>query len=251
MKSSWFKDRKRYEFAKCLQSADERRHGWDLYRDWAQCASLALRQAVHVATWGRQDAELEEKYMKTIAGVREPSAFSECMGILTEALEESPGDFLGAMLGEWESLNSNLGQFFTPDDLCRLMNDLTMDAQPDPNHRMTIQEPAAGAGAMLIHCCQTLKSRGFMPWNYYCVAMELDARMFQTCFIQLSLLGVPATVYNMNTLTLEEFDRATTLVGVLHPWREPREERLPDSAPAPEPTANEATKGMGEQLSLF
>ena len=253
MKSSSFGSRQRYEFAKCLQDADYSRHSWDLYPIWAECASLSLRQGVHKLLTGSINDELEAQYMRLIKGIKKPERFAEALGVLTLGLEDEPGDFLGKTLGEWGILSKWNGQFFTPDSLCRLMADMNVrDIKPDPNHRFTIQEPACGAGAMTIQVAQALKENGFHPWNYYIVAMDLDKRMFHTCLIQLTLLDVPATVINMNTLSLEEFDRDITFAAARHPWREPTQEVAPPeqttiSQPAPE----SATAESSLQLSLF
>ena len=246
MKSSWFGNRKRYEFAKCLQSADSARHAWDLYPVWAECASIALQQACIKTSTGSLNDEKEARYMQLIGGVKNPKHFSEALAILTEGLEEEPCDFLGTVLGEWGILNKWAGQFFTPDGLCRLLADLSLkDMQPDPNSRFMANEPSCGSGATVIHMVETLKENGFNPWDYYVVAQDIDNRMFHSCYIQLTLLGVPATVINMNTLTLEEFDRATTLVGVLHPYRQRDEATCsPVNDSEQETTCHDITQGL-------
>lgn len=79
-----------------------------------------------------------------------------------------------------------------------------------------------------------------MPWHYWVQAQELDTRMSKACYIQLTLLGVPGIVFNMNTLSMEVFGRFTTIVGAQFPYIRDREKDGPSNAPEKEPVPEES-----------
>lgn len=220
MKSTWFGNRKRYDFARLIQEADPGQHAWNLYPIWAECAMISLRQGVTKMIRGEIDDELEAKYLDKIKRIKHPKKFAEAMGVLVMGLEEDPSDFIGETLGEWGVLSKWHGQFFTPRDVCRMMARMNLiGAKPDDGNTITICEPACGAGAMAIHAAEHLKSQGFYPWHYHITCVDVDWRMFATCYIQLTLLGVPAGVIHGNTLTTEQWDSAPTIAAAMHPIR--------------------------------
>lgn len=251
MKSTWFSNRKRYDFAKCLQSADYAQHSYELMRLFLQAALGAFRQGAIMATGRPMDDAIEQTVIDAQQRVKHPGKLSECLAIMTMALEDDPHDFLGSLISELDQNDSKWkGQCFTPPALCQMMAELTItaavgDAKPDPDHRLMLNEPACGGGAMVIATSEVLKRQGFYPWNYYWVCVDVDWRMFAISYIQLTLLGIPANVINGNTLSLEIRDSAETLAAVLHPVRRrglravpeltesAREDLEPDREPEP------------------
>lgn len=220
MKSSWFSTRKHYEFARLISDANPHSDIWRSMSDWLECAACALRQSVFKMTQGEICQETEAKYMDRISKVKNPKNFGEALGVLTLALEEDPHDFIGQTLGDAGALNANIGQFFTPRDICRLMARINIGAkEPDDKNTFTICEPACGGGAMAIAVARHLQEQGFYPWHYHITCIDVDWRMFATCYIQLTLLGIPAGVIHGNALTVEQWDSAPTLTAVLHPVR--------------------------------
>lgn len=218
MKSSWFANPKRYQFAKCLRDADYTRQPHELFRLWLTCAHAAMRQPVNKLLGLGIVQKLEDEYEKARSTVKHPERFAEAFAILTMGLEDDAHDFLGCVAGEWGLLSSDQSQFFTPASLCDLMARMVIaDAKPQDGRTLALSEPACGGGATIIASCKVLWDRGFFPWHYHWTAVDLDWRMFATCYVQLSLLGIPAGVIQGNTLTLETYDSARTIAGVMHP----------------------------------
>lgn len=224
MKSTWFGNRRRYEFAKCLAAADYGMHSWDTMDCFLKAATGALRQGCRRAIFLPMDDAIEQEVIKAQKRVQNPAKLSECLAILVQGLEEDQHDFLGSMLAELSQLDvSWKGQCFTPPALCTLMASMTMgDIEPDHDNRLMLSEPCCGGGAMVIASSNVLKDRGFFPWNYYWTCVDVDWRMFAISYIQLTLLGIPAGVIHGNTLSMEQWDGANTLAAVLHPLRERR-----------------------------
>lgn len=219
MKSTWFGNRRRYEFAQCLREADYGANIWDLFSTWLDCALAAIRQPVRKLVTGSIDATIEEKYMRQIKRVKTPSKFAECLGILTDSLTETSDDFLGQTLSELDMNDkSGKGQCFTPASLCEAMARMTV-GEIDRNSRdyrrqpLMISEPACGGGAMVIATTKALREAGWQNDEFYWVANDVDWRMFATCYIQCQLLDIPATVMHANTLSLEQWDSEITFAG--------------------------------------
>ena len=211
---------------------------WDVFSDFLELSYTALAQAMQKLRLNPDDS-LEARYMKTVSRYEKTAnKMSEALGILTMALDAKRYDFLGTFAGESGLLDGSWkGQFFTPPEISRMMAGmLFQDLKPDPEHRITIQEPACGAGAMAIAACVQLQERGFYPWNYWIDCQDVDNRMFQACYVQMSLCGFPGIVRCGNTLTMEQREARLTLVGAMHPLRESqrtyREPIVVESPPA-------------------
>jgi hypothetical protein len=232
MKSTWFSQKHHHTFASCLEATS---YGslsmWETFSDFLNLAYLSLSQAVCKFQTGEMNAEKEKEFLSIEARYKYPAKFREAMAHLVMGLDRERYDFLGCVASELELLSSWNGQFFTPKHVCDLMARMTMgEQQPDPDRRLTICEPACGAGAMAIATTNVLHEKGFMPWHYWLTAVDVDPKMFMATYIQLTLCGVPANVIWGNSLSLEEHRNETTLVGVLHPYRRTAVERAEDAA---------------------
>lgn len=251
MKSTWFSNRDRYEFAKLIQEADYSLHGWDLFHSWLQVAFGSLRQGCQIFRTGEPDPKIEQTVIEYQKRVKHPENFAKAFAVLIAALEKDSDDFLGSVLMEWGQNDVQFkGQCFTPMPVCRMMAAVTIgDRKPDPEHRMMISEPACGGGAMVIATSDVLKSNGFFPWNYHWQCVDIDWRMFAACYIQTSLLGIPARVIHGNTISLECWDSADTIAALMHPVRSKATKRIDN--PVAEPVVEQDDLGRYKQLLLF
>ena len=161
-------------------------------------------------------------------------------------------DVLGAIAAELCVLDTHNGQFFTPMEVCKLMSALTL---PDigrvikEHGFLTISEPCAGSGAMIIAAAEHVLQQGFDPAHQMLVhAVELNRLSYKMTFIQLSLKDIPAYVEHANTLSLEHFDGAwttgTRLFYERHGCLFPKHEQ-PRSGEPPAPT------NLSVQFDLF
>ncbi|EPU8562849.1 N-6 DNA methylase [Yersinia enterocolitica] len=119
---------------------------------------------------------------------------------------------------------SSLGQFFTPYSLSQMMAALTMsDAVQNLNRRpfITYNEPACGAGGMAIAAAMYMRENGYNPQEQvFMVCTDIDGMVADMCYIQLSLLGIPAQVITGNTLTLTVNRTFHTPFWYLGGWEE-------------------------------
>jgi type I restriction-modification system DNA methylase subunit len=122
------------------------------------------------------------------------------------------------------------------------------DAAPiiEENGFVTISEPAAGAGGMLLAAADVLAHRGHDPSLHMLAhAADLSTLCYHMCFLQLTLRGIPALVERANSLSLERFEAAWT------PPVMPFYERHGKLFPPKDPEEAKPSLPKGGQMSLF
>lgn len=190
-------------FLRTFKETARYRHRYEVFKDFVTMAACAIHNGLH------KDQVREDEYL-TIIQRYEPDdqqLFPELLGQLVVMLDEEPRDVLGPLYLELELGNKDTGQFFTPPALSELMARMTfgdelnkLDSQPF----LTVQEPACGAGGMVLALVKTLIETEHDPSNRLWVqCIDVDRTAALMCYIQLSLWHVPAQVVVGNTLTLE------------------------------------------------
>jgi hypothetical protein len=243
------------EFIKRITALDHEKSSYDKIRDFCEMAFCAYAKTT--APSSERAQELEDRYMQIVGTCRNKDtvrAYPELLGVAANAIRQGC-DFLGSVATEMEILNAQIGQFFTPYELARFMAMISLeDAQAliRQNGFLTLQEPASGAGGMVLATAQTLQDNGFDPGLHILVnAVDVSPLCFHMTFLQLTLRGIPALVEHGNTLTGERFARAwtpATTAFYLHHGR------LFPEAPSPailERITDEEPVIIGEQLVLL
>lgn len=227
--------------AKLIRRVSDRHDLWSVWSDFVEMAAIAMSNAVDLV---QRDAR-EERYA-TIVKRYEPAAvsrFAEAFGALVLEFEDGIDDILGRAFMELELGSKWAGQFFTPFSLCRMMAELQLDTMPaviEANGFATVSDPAVGAGAMPLAVCAALKDAGI---NYqrviHVTAQDIDELAAHMAYIQLALVGVPATVIVGDTLRMECRARWYTPAHVLGGWsmrlaaRDRRATSTEPAAPSP------------------
>ncbi len=140
------------------------------------------------------------------------SSYARMCALMALAVREhvdDPCDILGKIYHELRLNNEWNGQFFSPDDICRMMAMIVNpvdDKHIKENGYMTINDPTCGSGAMLIGSIWAMKQRG-IDFKKECllVGQDIDIRCVWMAYIQLCLYEIPAIVIHANTLTMEEW----------------------------------------------
>ena len=202
----------------------------DVFSDFVEMSALAISNAVdrhHFDAREERYLEIAKKYERDELG-----RFSEMLGALTMTFEERVqrlvpnGDGLADVLGQtYMALdlgNERAGQFFTPYTVSRLMAGINVgDGNPyiDRDGFVTVEEPACGAGGMVIACADALHDAGR---NYqqtmHATCIDIDARCVHMTYLQLSLLHIPAIVIHGNALTVESWATWFTPAHILGGW---------------------------------
>lgn len=192
------------EFMRAFRGIVGRHQAWRVFADFCELAALALAQTAGF------EQEREDRYVQVMSAYEgeEPHRLSEMLGQTAAGVKGMETDFLGSRFMELELSSHWHGQFFTPMAVCQLMAEVTLSG--DLHQVMadrgfiTVHEPASGAGAMLIAMARALERAGYDPRRQmYVTAVDVDPTAVRMCFIQLALLGIPAIVYEGNTLSME------------------------------------------------
>jgi hypothetical protein len=237
-------------FIKRLTALDREKSPYDKFRDFCEMGFCAYAKTT--APTPERAQELEDRYMQIVGTYRDKDtvrAYPDLLVLAANAVRQGC-DFLGSVATEMEVLNARIGQFFTPYDVARMMAMMSLhDAEAiiARNGFLTIQEPASGAGGMVLASADVLQQQGFDLGLHMLVnAVDLAPLCFHMTFLQLTLRGIPALVEHGNALSGERFARAwtpATTAFYLHHGR-----LFPEASaisPAEEPVM------MGEQLVLL
>lgn len=193
-------DRKK-DIINCIESMSGKYSSYEVFTDWIRCCALATSNSVHMLhnkIW--QDRE--QAYMDTIRkyNADEAERFPEMLAMLAETMEYKMTDVLGQIYMESGMGSKTAGQFFTPYHISELCARLAM-ITPDKDGKYRISEPSCGGGGMIIAAAVSLKEKGI---NYQremeVIAQDLDWKGVYMCYLQLSLLGIKATVVQGDTL---------------------------------------------------
>lgn len=176
---------------------------YEVFRDFVTMASISIHNAV------APSETLEDKYMRTVKRYRgdDPKKMVGLLSELTIGLDRSFGDFLGGAFMELGLGESRMGQFFTPYSVSKMM--ASMLYSEDINNSLdkefiTLSEPSCGAGGMVIAFAEAMLDQGANPQRKLWVScIDVDHVAAMMCYLQLSLLHIPAEVVTGNTLTMQ------------------------------------------------
>lgn len=220
------------EFLSKVRELTRRHNAYTVFADFCEFSALAIANAL-LFDQAREDRYLSgiKKYDK-----KEATLIGQLLGITTMALEEQMQDFLGSVFMELEISNKNLGQTFTPYDLCRMMAQINIDKELfEKQEFVTLQEPAVGGGAMVIAYAETLLDQKI---NYqqklHVTAVDVSNTAAYMSYIQFSLLHIPAIVHVGNTLSLEVRETFYTPAHIMGLWQYKLARRHADSEPPKE-----------------
>ena len=177
---------------------------WTVWQDFMVMAAISIANTVN----GKWHEQREVRYRNIAAKYdgKELEIFSAMIAETTLGLDENPEqDFLGELFMALDLGNEWRGQFFTPYDVCRATAEIIAQDVVDRIKQqgwINVNDPACGAGALLIAFANVCKSRGV---NYQTdvlfAAQDIDELAGMMCYIQLSLLGCAGYVVIDDTLS--------------------------------------------------
>ncbi|MEX3790848.1 N-6 DNA methylase [Paraburkholderia sp. BR14374] len=225
------------ELVKLIQSFSYGHHLHTVFSDFVELSALAISNSVDRAQF---DAR-EKRYLDIVGKYKkeEVAKFPQMLGLLVESFElrvamigkptsgaQLIGGGLTDVLGETYMMlglgNDRAGQFFTPYTVSRMMSMMLMgDCGAEVQRRgfIRLQEPACGAGGMVIAAAESLHAAGH---NYqqvmHATCIDIDPCCVHMAYVQLSLLHIPATVVHGNALSMEVWGTWYTPAHVLGGW---------------------------------
>ena len=204
----------RKQFIKVFASLSRQRERHEVLADFLELASCAIRKKTLPP--GADADAIEARYM-AVVGRNKPEdvrAMPELLGITALAVQDGGCDFLGQVVVELELPSQHMGQFFTPYDVSRMIAELTFDTVDEiiaEQGFVTVQEPACGAGGMIVAAADVLAAKGFdIARQLYVDATDIAPLCFKMSYVQASLRGIPGVIRHGNTLSLEMFEQAVT-----------------------------------------
>lgn len=202
------------DFLRLLDGFDRSKRRCDVFADFCEMAYCAI--AKRASPYGDQREALEQQYMQVVARYRNKDdvrKMPELLALATPVIGTGGLDFMGQVAGELGALDAGLGQFFTPYEVSHLIAAMNLgDAAEMIAARgfITIQEPAAGAGGMLVAAADALEAQGLSLNDAWMEAIELSRSTFHMLYVQLALRGIAGRVICGNALSCETFSSAFT-----------------------------------------
>lgn len=189
------------EFITLFKSTAQHHKRYKVFSDFLAVSSIAIQNSV------LKCKELEDEYFKIIRSYEKKDLlnFSTLLSFIVAGLESCTEDFLGSVYMDLELGNKDTGQFFTPFYVSELMSEVLLGDVADTiktKGYVSLCEPTAGAGGMIIAVAKNLRDKNYNPQTQMlAVCTDIDSDAAGMCYIQLSLLGIPAVVNTGNTLT--------------------------------------------------
>ncbi|MGY6240174.1 N-6 DNA methylase (plasmid) [Burkholderia ambifaria] len=226
------------ELVKLIKQFDYGHQTSTVFADFVEMAAIALSNSVDKPRFDSR----EKRYLEIVRKYKpdEVQLFARMFAELTLSFEHrlgvdeglAPGALpcpgnLTDVLGETYMMmgigNDRAGQFFTPYSVSRLMAGISIGDRSEVIERdgfMRMQEPACGAGGMVIATADALLSIG---QNYqqtmHATCIDIDARCVHMTYLQLSMMHIPAIIVHGNALTMEVWGMWYTPAHILGSWQ--------------------------------
>lgn len=208
---------------KMMERSNNRVGRYELLSDVFELGTLAVSnrfcfdKQVHnerEETYGRIMKKYEGDMQELITSI-----FSEIFLLLTQQLNPHIGfnDYLGELYMKSETSNSKAGQFFTPCHISKLcasvsLNEAQIKDAIKNDEILTLNEPACGSGGMIIAAIDELYNRYHfnISRNLFVECSDIDSRCVHMTYLQLGLAGIPAVIYQRDTLSMRTWQRWDT-----------------------------------------
>lgn len=179
---------------------------YQIFDDWISMFALATAQQV------QHSDEREKSYLQIVNKHSKERLENFCRlnAMLIEAFEEGMEDVLGYIYMHLELGSSRTGQFFTPYHVCRMMAKIALENKGEQEIYIC-NEPSCGGGGNIIAFAEALKEKGI---NYQlrmkAVCQDIDVRAVYMCYLQCTFYGIPAVVFQSNTLADPNGEKSST-----------------------------------------
>ena len=254
------------QIVKMIDGLRYRHNVWQVFSDFVEMSAISLSNGVDRAQFDKR----EERYLQIVKGYQpeELAKFPEMFAALVLDFEHEPSDVLGRAFHDLELHNHWLGQYFSPYTICQMMARMLLAGADDLKAKIEERgfiraaEPSCGSGAMMIALAQEMRTAGInYQQHLHVTATDVDLKCVQMCYVQCSLLHIPAVVIHGNSLSLEEYSHWFTPAHIiggwsrkLRPYTEIGEPPAAVQTPAIEPSINipmAPPAAPVAQLSLF
>ena len=191
----------------------------ELLSDIFQCGAIAISNKFD----HRQAAEREKIYLSIIKKYDKDTQqliceiFAKIYILLQTQIDCGFNDYLGVLYMRSETQSKGAGQFFTPYSVSKMCAEVSIPEKMvndyiEQDKILTLNEPACGSGGMIIAAVDILYNKYDFNYsrNLLVECSDIDARCVHMAYLQLACAGVPAIIYQRDTLTMETWQRWET-----------------------------------------
>lgn len=209
------------QFIDCFQKIAPQYRRSEVFFDFITISALEMYLIIYK---DRAENTLKERFhaAKSRYSQEEFTQLSKLFAITVKALTDKRDDFLGSVFMQLELGDNYKGQFFTPSHIADLMAKITLqgcEAVIEQQGFVTLSEPTCGSGVMAIGCVNALIDAGFNPQQQLWVeCQDIDFTAAMICYIQLSLLHIPARIIVGDSLLNESNIEMYTLAHLMGNW---------------------------------
>lgn len=189
--------------------------------DVFECGAIAVSNR-----FDRRQAPAREETFNRIMKKYEPDMrqllteiFCMIYKLLTNQINPNVGfnDYLGELYMKSETSNRKAGQFFTPYDISKACAAVSIDHELVEEYIrrdkiITMNEPTCGAGGMILAAVDILYNQHHFNFsrNLVVECSDIDSRCVHMTYLQLGLAGIPAVIYQRDTLSMKTWQRWET-----------------------------------------
>jgi len=190
-------EKSKRKIKKIIEGMAGKYRAYNIFKDFIVLSACTISNSVDKQQWQRR----EKMYMETIKKYTrdEANKFAEMLALMILAYERRMGDFIGELYMTMEFGNDDTGQYFTPYHISKMMAKLTGYNKKDGV--ISFNDPACGSGGLVVAYADLLNQEDI---NYQeklrVTCNDIDFDVVRMCYVQLSLLGIDAIVYQKNTL---------------------------------------------------
>lgn len=215
------------DFIRILEKVSPKFHIMDVFSDFCAMAACSLEKP-----FSHCPEECEARYMTTFGKYtnEEAKKFPALLAVVMEALEDKRESFLGPVLEAIGAANVKNGQYLTPASVANVLAEINAEGVLETYREgelVRVNDPACGAGVMLIAGAEKLVAHGVKARDIYIEAGDIDGRACDITFVELTLLGYAAKIEHADALAMKRLSRPRWTVGYFlngTQWRENRRE---------------------------
>ena len=198
-------------------------HLFTTFRHFVELSALALSNAADPSQFDAREAQ----YLKIVAQYtpEQVAEFPKLFGLLVMSLEQETSDVLGVLYHRLELHNEQVGQFFTPFEISRLLARMSLtdreylDARIAEHGFIRVQEPCVGSGSMVLALAEAMREAGINYQRHlHVTAIDIDIIAVHMAYIQCTLLHIPAVILHGNSLSMETWGAWRTLAHTMGGW---------------------------------
>ena len=201
---------------------------WSVYSDFFAIAAQEIRY--HLSFLTKEDTSKQKEYIEQIYKKyqdEEKELFPKIYALFELLIEQNIKnnkfvDVAGEVFHEIAANSKYTGQFFTPQYVADLTADISINEKQikeiiAKKGYISFNEPASGAGAMILAYATAIKKYGYNPQKVMFIqATDIDVRCVNMCYLQLALYGLSAVVIHGDTLTNAVWDKLQTPMYIVN-----------------------------------